>query len=378
MERTLIKELKNKIGQEALLNCWVGNVRDKSKIKFLIIRDRSGETQGIALEESCDPKSFELIPKIHRESVVEIKGEVKKSDQAQQGFEVVVKSLKMLAPSEAKLPTEVYGKIKSNLDTRLDNRFLDTRRSGINAIFRIRSQIFKACVEYLDAQEFTKIATPKLTVLGLEAPSGRGKGGADLFTVDYFGKPVYLAQSPQLYKQMFVAGGFERVYDIGPVFRAEKSHTKRHLTEFTGVDFEMGFINNENDVMDVIEGLVKYVTEKIKERCKEELTILGKEVLIPKKIPRISMEEIRKVLKEKGKEIPEDEDLDAEAERMLSEYVKEKYSEEFVFATDYPFNKRPFYTMKSSENSKGTMGTRSFDLIYMVLKLQPARKESTD
>ncbi len=358
MKRTLINELKNKIDQKVLLKCWIGNIRDKSKIKFLVVRDMSGQTQSIALEENCDPASFELISNIHRESAVEINGIVKKSEQAKQGYEVVIKSLKVISPSEAKLPTEVYGKIESNLDTRLDNRFLDTRRPEINAIFKIRSQIFKASVEYLDSNGFTKIATPKITVLGLESP-GEETTGSELFTLDYFGKNAFLAQSPQLYKQMFVTGGFERVYDIGPVFRAEKSHTTRHVTEFTGIDFEMGFINDENDVMDMVEGLMIYITTKINENCKEELSLLGKEVPILKKIPRLDFNDIRKILKEKGKEVPEDDDLDAEGEKLLSAYVKEKYDEEFVFALNYPFKKRPFYTMKSSEE-----GTKSFDLIY--------------
>ncbi|MFA5382899.1 MAG: aspartate--tRNA(Asn) ligase [Candidatus Micrarchaeia archaeon] len=360
MERTLIKELQENIGKEVLLKCWIVNIRDKKKIKFLVMRDRTGETQGIALEEECDSNSFELISNIYRESVVEIEGNVKKSEQAKQGYEVSIKKIKLLSASEPKLPTEVYGKIESNLDTRLDNRFLDTRRPEINAIFKIRSQIFKSTVEFLDSQGFTKIATPKITILGLESP-GEESTGSELFTLDYFGKKAYLAQSPQLYKQMFVAGGFERVYEIGPVFRAEKSHTTRHLTEFTGIDFEMGFIENEHDIMDIIEGLMIHITTKINEKCKKELEILEKEVQIPKKIPRLDFHEIREILKQKGKEIPIDEDLDAEGEKVLSEYIKEKYNEEFVFALNYPFKKRPFYHMKPENDSKGT---RSFDLIY--------------
>ncbi len=361
MERTLIKELKNKIDQEILLKCWVANIRDKKKIKFLVVRDRTGEIQSIALEDDCETESFELISNIYRESAVEIKGLVKKSEQAKEGYEVLIKNIKILSPSEPKLPTEVYGKIESNLDTRLDNRFLDTRRKEINAIFRIRSQVFKSAVEYLDSQEFTKITTPKITILGLEGTSNNEKSGSELFTIDYFGKKAYLAQSPQLYKQMFVAGGFERVYDIGPVFRAEKSHTTRHVTEFTGIDFEIGFIENENEVMDIAEGLIKYITTKINEKCKKELELLDREISIPKHIPRLDINEIREILKQKGKEIPIDEDLDAEGEKILSEYIKEKYDEEFVFALNYPFKKRPFYHMKPEND---LTGTKSFDLIY--------------
>lgn len=362
----MIKEIKYKINKEILLKCWIANIRDKNKIKFLVIRDRTGETQSIALEEECEKESFDLISNIYRESAVEIIGNVKKSEQAKEGYEVSIKNIKILSPSEPKLPTEVYGKIESNLDTRLDNRFLDTRRKEINAIFRIRSQIFKSAVDYLTSQEFTKIEIPKITILGLESPSNESKGGSELFTIDYFGKDAYLAQSPQLYKQMFVAGGFERVYEIGPVFRAEKSHTTRHLTEFTGIDFEMGFIEKEHEIMDIIEGLMIHMTTRINENCKKELEILNKEVSIPKKIPRLDFHEIREILKQKGKEIPIDEDLDAEGEKILSEYVKEEYNEEFVFALNYPFKKRPFYTMKSDKDANGT---KSFDLIYNGIEI---------
>ncbi len=351
MERTLITNLKNKIGQEVIINGWVANIRDKNKIKFVVLRDRTGETQGIAFEESCDKETFELLSKLYRESCVKIEGKVKESSQAKQGYEIEIIKMQVYSKAEPNLPIDIYGKIESTIDNRLDNRFLDTRKPEINAIFKIRSQIFKASVDFFSSKDFLNINTPKMSVLGLES-------GAELFTVDYFGKNVYLTQSPQLYKQMFVAGGFERVYEIGPVFRAEKSHTNRHLTEYTGIDIEMGFISSYEELMDLVEEYMIYLINHIKQKCTRELELLNIELNAPKKIPRLSIEDIREIFKEKGKIIPENEDLDSEGEKMISQYVKEKYGEDFVFATNYPFAVRPFYHRKNGE------GTCSFDLIY--------------
>jgi aspartyl/asparaginyl-tRNA synthetase len=165
---------------------------------------------------------------------------------------------------------------------------------------------------------------------------------------------------------MFVHGGFERVLEIGQVYRAEKSNTTRHLTEFTGVDFEMGFIKDENDVMDVIENMFKYVIEKVKEERKEELKLLNIELKVPKKIPRIQMGELKKILAKKGKKLSEDDDLDAEAETIIGEYILKEYGEEFVFVTNYPAKVRPFYHMRPDKDPKGT---RSFDLLWRGVEI---------
>ena len=175
-----------------------------------------------------------------------------------------------------------------------------------------------------------------------------------------------MTQSPQVYKQMFVISGLERVYEIGEVFRAEKSHTTRHLTEFTGIDIEMGFIKDENDVMDVLEELMKYILTNVKEKCKEELDLLNVKIDIPKKIPRITLEEAKKLLEKKGKKLKENEDMDSEGEKLLGEIIKEKHDSDLVFVTLYPWEKKPFYQMRSSTNKKVT---KSFDLIYKGVEI---------
>ena len=193
-----------------------------------------------------------------------------------------------------------------------------------------------------------------MTAIGVES-------GAELFRVDYFGKPMYLAQSPQVYKQMFVVGGFERVYEIGAVFRAEKSHTTRHLTEFTGVDFEMGFINDFTEVMDYIEAMFRDLLEHLPQEVHDELAILGVTVPNMVKIPRITVDQAKELLKPLGKTYSPNEDLDAEGERLIGEMFREKYGTEFVFLTHFPWAIKPFYQMKDEKNPRVT---KSFDLLY--------------
>jgi nondiscriminating aspartyl-tRNA synthetase len=354
MERTLIKDLKDNIGKEVLLQGWIQELRNLSKIKFLILRDRTGDMQTLAFNGDTEEESFNALDDYTKESVVEIIGTPKENKTSHWGIEVMIKSIKMLNKSEVPHPIDNTDKSQTNIDKRVDHRFLDTRNLKKQAIFKIRSKITKNVASFLDGQGFTNIHTPKITTIGVES-------GADLFMVDYFGKPIYLSQSPQVYKQMFVAGGFERVYEIAPVFRAEKSHTSRHLTEFTGVDFEMAFIKDEHDIMTFIEKMLIDLLTKLKEESASELALLGIEHNIPDEIPRITMGEAKALLAEKGKKYADEDDLDPEGEKMLGEIVKEKYDSEFVFLTNFPFAIRPFYHMKADEDPNGT---KSFDLLF--------------
>lgn len=353
-KRIPIKEALNKKSKDIIVAGWVENIRALGSIIFIDLRDRTGTLQAVALKKALNPEDYKKLEKVTPESVIVIKGGIQKSKAKGVTHELALKSFEILSHAEAPLPIDMADETTTGIDKRLDNRVLDTRRGKINAIFRVRSHLFKYTVDFFHKNGFVNINTPKFTACGVES-------GAELFNVPYFGKTVYLAQSPQVYKQMFVAGGFERVYEIAPVFRAEKSHTTRHVTEFTGIDIEMGFIKDEHDVMDVIEELFKYILKKTKEECKEELKLLGVDFNIPKKIPRIDFKEVRKLLAEKGKDVSEDDDLDSEAEELLGEIIKKKYKEDFVFALNYPWAKRPFYHMKPENDPNGT---RSFDLIW--------------
>lgn len=341
-------------GKTVVLDGWVADTRSLGKLNFLILRDISGEIQITAHKDKVSADVFESIKKLSKESVIRVKGKVVESKQAPEGREIIPSEIEIIAESEQVLPIDISDFSKTELPKRLDWRFLDTRRRNVSSIFKVRSKIFKSISNFFDSNKFININTPKLTVLGLES-------GAELFNVMYFGKPAFLAQSPQLYKQMFVAGGFERVYEIGPVFRAEKSHTTRHLTEFTGVDFEMGFIKDENDIMDIIENMLKNMIKEVKDECSNELKILKVELKLPGKIPRIDIKEVKQMIAKKGKKLSENDDLDAEAEQLIGKIVKEKYDSDLVFVTNYPFSKRPFYHMKPEKDTKGT---RSFDLIW--------------
>lgn len=355
-ERTLIKDLK--AGKEVLLKGWAYEIRILAKLGFILLRDRTGIVQ-------CVVQGDELkkLAELSLESAVEIKGKTKeakvKAEFARSDIELDVEKLEIISKAE-KLPIHVNEKTTTTeFQNRLDYRFLDTRKSKVSAIFQIRSSIYKNVVDFFDKEGFTIINTPKITTIGLES-------GAESFVVNYFDKKAVLAQSPQFYKQMFVNGGFERVMEIGQVYRAEKSNTTRHLTEFTGVDFEMGFIKDENDVMDVIENMFKYFIEKVKEERKEDLKVMGVELKVPKKIPRIPMSELKKMLAKKGKKLSEDDDLDAEAERLIGEYALEEFGEEFIFVTRYPIKVRPFYHMRPEDNPHET---RSFDLLWRGVEI---------
>lgn len=355
MKRKFIDKLKPSLeGKVLILKGWVANAKDMNKVKFLSLRDKTGSVQCIGNAEKTDAKTFAMMGTITPESVVEVKGELKVSKQAKQGFEILVHKIKLISESDKPLPIDTSSKSQTNIDKRIDYRFLDMRREEIAAIFKVRSNIVAAITEFFEKNGFVNINTPKLTAMGVES-------GAEMFEVNYFGKKAYLSQSPQIYKQMMVVSGLERVYEIGPVYRAEKSHTNRHLTEFVGVDFEMGFIKNENDIMDVIEKMFIDIIKYVKKTAEKELKILNVDLLVPQNIPRLTMPDVKMMLAKKGKNLPEDVDLDAEAENLLGEIVKSEYSSEFVFVTRYPVSVRPFYHMRDKNNKNQTL---SFDLIW--------------
>ncbi len=354
MGRLYSSQLKQAIGKKAVAAGWVQDIRLIGGLKFLVVKDREGFFQITLPKKAVSPEIFAVPDKLTKESVVLVEGEVKAAAQAAGGIEVIPARLEVVSLAGAPTPLDTSGKIASGLDARLDYRFLDLRNHKSIALFKLRAKMLKYVIDYFDAQGFFNINTPKLTSAGVES-------GAELFEVKYFDRKAYLAQSPQIYKQMMVCAGFEKVFEIGAVYRAEKSQTTRHLTEFTGVDFEMGFIDSFQEPMDVIEGMFKHVLAELNRNCAAELALFDRKPLVPKKIPRITMDEAKKLLAERGKKIPAGEDLDPEAERLIAKIVKEKFGEEFVFVTHYPYSKRPFYHMKPAGQPDVTL---SFDLIW--------------
>lgn len=351
MERKHINELKAEIGKKVLLKGFVHEIRDQSKVKFIILRDVTGLVQLVFQKENKEV--FESIANVSRESVLEVTGLVKAFDKAPGGVEVDVDSFNVLSLAESPLPIHIVEKAEEpDLSKRLDWRWLDLRKPKNLLIFKIWTFMEKAMREFWDKNEFIQVYSPKF----MGAPS---ESGAELFSVEYFGKKAYLAQSPQFYKQMAMAAGFEKIFEIGPVFRANKSHTVRHDTEFTMIDMEISYVNSHEDVMHLEETWINYFIGRIKEVFGEEIKkVFGVEVVVPQiPFPRIPMEEAQKLIRAKGYAGPRD-DLDAEGEKMLCEVVKEKYNHQFVFVKDYPISARPFYHMR--ENGL----TKSFDLIW--------------
>ncbi|MDP2666278.1 MAG: aspartate--tRNA(Asn) ligase [Candidatus Diapherotrites archaeon] len=349
-------------GKDVILEGWVDTFRETGKISFILLRDRTGITQVFVNKTLTEAHASTLKP----ETVIRIRGKVNqrpdnqiRAEEKTGAIEVEATAIEILNPSDAPLPIEMRADSTTHLDKRLDYRFLDLRRKNVQAIFRIRSQVSAVTHTFFIEEGFLNIQTPKLTASGVES-------GAEEFKLDYFGKTASLAQSPQIYKQMFVVSGLEKVYAIEPIFRAEKSHTTRHLTEFTGIDFEMGFVSELEDVMKVVEKYLQTLLTRIQNECAEELETLGVMIDIPPKIPRLSLQDARQILSEKGKTIPEDDDLDAEGERLIGEYVKETWGNDFVFMLDYPWKKRPFYHMRPPDDPKRTL---SFDVIYKGVEI---------
>jgi len=355
MQRVYVSDLKS--GEEVLIKGWVYEIRNLSNMVFLLIRDFSGIVQ-------CVIKDKSLVSNISLESVVEIKGKVKKAqvkaEFARKDAEVEVSSLKILSKAE-ELPIQVNEKtVKTGLDKRLDYRWLDLRKPKHLFIFKIWTCMEEAMREYWIKNGFIEIYTPKFMKSASES-------GAELFEVKYFNEKVYLAQSPQFYKQMAMAAGFERIFEVAPVFRANPSDTSRHDTEFTMIDMEVSFINSEEDFMKIEEEWIVYFLKKVKEKYGEEIKkTFSVDIVVPKlPFPRVTMAEVQKLVRKKGYNGPKD-NLDAEGEKLLAKIIKEKYNHEFVFVKEYPISARPFYHMRKEDDNNIT---KSFDLIWKGVEI---------
>jgi len=363
MDRTLIKDLRSQIGQTVLMEGWLQTLRDQKKIQFLILRDPSGLAQ-VAHWKPNDEALAELIGKMGTETALRITGKVIDNPVVKlNGLEVQLESLEVINAAEIPLPFDPFAETLPTLDYRLDWRYMDLRRPVNALFFQVQTTVEMAMREYWIKNKFVEIHSPKLMVTPSES-------GAELFSLDYFERKAYLAQSPQFYKQMAMAAGFERIFESGPVFRADPSFTSRHMTEFTGVDVEISWIQSHEDVMQNEENWLNYVYTRVKElhgdAIKEQF---GVDLVVPTvPFPRIPMREAVEILKARGYAMPADKkgDIDPGGEREIAAYVKEKYNHDFVFLTDWPIGVRPFYHMRIPEDP--TL-TRSFDLIACGLEI---------
>lgn len=363
MERTYIKDLRNKVDQTVKIQGWLQTLRDQKKIQFLILRDPTGLVQ-VAHWKPNDEDLAARIAAIGMETALTITGKVIDNPVVKLNqIEIQLETLVVENPAEIPLPFDPFAETLPALDYRLDWRYMDLRRPYNMLLFQVETTLEMAMREYWLKHNFVEIHSPKLTA----SPS---ESGAELFSLDYFDRKAYLAQSPQFYKQMAMAAGFERIFEIGPVFRADPSFTARHMTEFTGVDMEISWIDSHEDVMAFEENWLQYVYTRVKERYGDAIReTFAVDLVVPTvPFPRIPMREAIEILKSRGYEMPADKkgDIDPAGEREIAAYVKEKFDHDFVFLTDWPITVRPFYHMRLEGDE--TL-TRSFDLIANGLEI---------
>ncbi len=354
-----ISQLGEHVGQAVQLQGWVQSVRDQKRVQFVILRDRTGLAQ-VVLEKPEQPTELnDAVSALTPESAVTLDGEAVADPRVKLGgVEVRLQGLQVESAAEPELPVAA----DSSLEKRMDWRYLDLRRPDRRLIFEVQSTVEHAMREHWRGQGFVEIHTPKFM-------GSASESGAELFKVEYFERTAYLAQSPQFYKQMAMSAGFEKVFEIGPVFRANPSFTSRHDTEFTSVDVEVAWVDSHEDVMAFEERWLHEVFEVVADRHGQEIEqTFGVEVVVPSlPFPRIALEDAKDLLRAHGHEAPgPGDDLDPGSERALSAIVKGKQGHEFTFVTDYPTTVRPFYHMRHPDNPELT---RSFDLLWRGIEI---------
>ncbi len=344
------------IGKEVKLNGAIHTIRDMGDVAFVVLRKREGLVQTVFEQGVTD---FDL-KELKEAATIEVVGTVAKEDRAPNGVEVRLKSIRVLSEPTEPMPIPIgKWKLNTSLETKLALRPISLRNVRERAKFKIQEGIVRGFREFLQKQGFTEIRTPKICAKGAE-------GGANLFKMEYFHKPAVLAQSPQFYKQMMV-GVFDRVFETGPVFRAEKHNTKRHINEYTSLDFEMGYIDSFEDIMAMETGFLQYTMELLQKEYAKELKMLGVQLPKTDKIPFVRFDEAKKLVSEKyNRTIKNPFDLEPEEEVLISQYFKEEADADFVFVTHYPSKKRPFYAMDDPADDTYTL---SFDLLFRGMEI---------
>lgn len=347
---------QKRIGTAVKVNGAVHSINDMGAVAFVILRKRGGLLQCIYEEKNVD---FPL-KQLKEGATVELEGILEEDKRAPHGVEVRIQTVKLLSEPEEPMPLPISKwKMNTSLDAKLNYRSISLRNIRERAKFKIQEGIVRGFRDFLYSQEFTEIHTPKVGAKSAE-------GGANLFRLDYFHHPAVLQQSPQLYKQMMV-GVFDRVFETGPVFRAEKHNTKRHLNEYTSLDFEMGYIESFEDIMAMETGFLQYTMELLKREYGEELKILDVTLPDVSRIPQVRFDEAKRLVSEKyDRKIRNPFDLEPEEEALIGRYFKEEYDADFVFVTHYPSKKRPFYAMDDPADSRYTL---SFDLLFHGLEI---------
>jgi len=343
-----VSELKNKgEGEEILLNGWLQEIRNLKKISFLVLRDHTGTIQITAKPDLTE--NYDSISQITRETVLSVHGNLTRKTQSKSGIEILAKSVKVLNEAKSPLPLGIIDPVGADIETRLTNRFLDLRKPEVALIFRTESELLWGMREFFHDSGFVEVHTPKIVAAATE-------GGADLFQVQYFEKQAFLNQSPQLYKEILISAGLNRVFEVGPAFRAEKHNTPRHLNEFTSIDIEMGFADH-NDAMHMLQEGVKSGIRHLVSHAPVSTAPPSAKIQIPEgNFPRITYRECIKKLESKGEKVKFGEDFTPEQLKLIgSEFTS------FYFITEWPSSLRAFYTQPKPGDE---VVSNSFDLQY--------------
>ncbi len=360
MIRTHIAEIPQKIGETITIKGHAQTIREQSSIAFIVLREITGTIQCVIEKGSA---AFDLVKQITTESVISVTGKVVETKSTESGFEIHVIEIEIMSLAEpTPIPVTQKGSIEVTPEKSQDWRFLSLRSPRGATIMRAISAMTAGYHEYLSKHGFIEIQTPKI----MATPS---ESKAELFKMEYFGQTAYLAQSPQLFKQMAIASGLERVFEVAPAFRADKSFTTRHATEFTSFDGEMAYIESFDEVMHELESTISYMLTSIKKTCGKEIEkYFGiTEFQLKKPIPRITMAEAKEILREMGC-ASEQPDITTAEEKALGDYVKEKYGSDFVFVTEWPWESRPFYHKKALDKH-GVPISVSADLLYKGVEI---------
>ncbi|MHC1594676.1 MAG: aspartate--tRNA(Asn) ligase [Methanotrichaceae archaeon] len=342
-------------GAEVSLAGWAHEIRDLGGICFLVLRDREGFAQVTLVAKKVDKGLMETVRHLSRETIVLVKGNVKAEQKAPRGYEIIPTEIKVLSKAESPLPMDPTGKVGADLDTRLDSRFVDLRRPSALAVFRIESAVMRSLRDFFYENGFIEVCTPKIVATATE-------GGTALFPISYFDKEAFLNQSPQLYKQILMSAGLDRVFEIGAIFRAEEHDTRRHLNEAVSIDVEVSFADH-HEVMRLLEEAVARAYKYVSQGCTNDLDVLGLELEVPKTpFRRVTYTQALEMANEnRDAEIEWGNDLDTEAEKAIGRAVGEHY-----FITEWPSEIKPYYTQPEEERPEISKG---FDLMHPKMEL---------
>ena len=364
MERIYLNELKKYYGKEVEVSGFVENIRDLQWVQFVILKDNTGKVQiTIEKSEEKNKEMVELISKLSLESTIKVKCTVMENPKVKlNGMELIPTSIEVTSVCDGELPLNYKDPENVNLDTRLDYRFIDLRSEKNNLVFKVQSTLVRYMREYLYNNKFTELHTPKL--IGAASESG-----SEVFEVKYFDTKAYLAQSPQFYKQMAMASGFDRIFEVAPCFRAENSNTSKHATEFTSFDVEFSYINSKDDVMNLEAEMLTYALEHLKEELGDKIKeVFGIDIVVPTlPFPVMKLSEIYEELESRyGYTVDNSEknDLTTEAERLCKKLAMDKFNHEFLFVVDFPAEKRAFYHMRDEEGI-----LQGYDLIWRGIEI---------